>query len=140
MPLDRSNKIKIKNRTFSALPPGHISVQLFSNSGQVPLKDLTYRIVISVDRILKGNTDAEGVIEHEGVPQGEYEMTLEGHDKTIMVSALPTDISRHPIRLSGFMLFTDDQPEPEEAFEDYEAQEEIELNVVDDEDWEDLGA
>ncbi len=139
MPLDRSNKIKIKNRTFSALPPGHISVQLFSNSGQVPLKDLTYRIVISVDRILEGNTDAEGVIEHESVPQGEYEMTLEGHDETVMVPSLPTDISRHPIRVSGFMLFSDDQPEPEEAFEDYEAQEEIELNVVDDEDWEDLG-
>lgn len=138
MPLDRANRIKIKNRTFSALPPGHISVQLFSNSGKVPLKETGYRIGISSDRILEGQTDEEGVIEHDNVPQGEYEMTLADHDETVMVPALPNDVSRHPIRVSGFMLYTDDEPEPEEAFDDYEVQEEVELNVIDEDDWEDL--
>jgi hypothetical protein len=139
MPLDRSNRVKIKNRSFSALPPGHISVQLFSNSGQVPLKELGYRIMVSVDRILEGQTDPDGVVEHDNVPQGEYEMTLEGHDETVMIPALPNEVSRHPIRVSGYMLYTDNEPEPEESFDDYEAQEEVDLNAVDEEDWEDMG-
>lgn len=139
MPLDRSNKVKIKNRSFSALPPGHISVQLFSNSGQVPLKELGYRIMISVDRILEGQTDPEGLIEHDNVPQGEYEMTLEGHDETVMIPALSKDISRFAVRVPRFILFTDEEPEPDEAFFDYESADEIELNApIDEEGWEDL--
>ncbi len=138
MEAEKSDKIKLKTRSFVSSPPGHISLLLRSNSGLVPLANLSYRIHVGRYRVLEGTTDKEGYVSHESIPPGDYRMKLKGFDKEIIVPSLSSDIERYPFRVSGYMLFEDDAPEDEESFPDFESAEEISLNEIDEEGWEDL--
>ncbi|MFH1686345.1 MAG: hypothetical protein ABIE70_02345 [bacterium] len=140
MPRETSENRKIKTRNFVALPPGHISVQLFSNSGQVPLADLGYRITISPERILKGTTSGEGVIEHDNVPLGEYPLKLDDSELNTMIPAVPKDEKRYPVRVIGYMLFVDDEQMADDDYDDWDDIDEMDLNSVDGDGWEDLGS
>jgi hypothetical protein len=134
MPVERSDRAKRQSRTFVVLP-GHISVILLSNSGLVPLANLHYRLHLESDRVVEGTTDNDGFISQPDVPQGDYRIELEGSSTRYSISSLPTDVTRHPIRLP-YMLFQDDATD--ESLPEYEDSEEIELSNVDEEDWEDL--
>ena len=134
MPGERSDRVKQHSRSFVVVP-GHISVILLSNSGLVPLANLHYRLHLGADRVVDGTTDQDGFIAHADVPQGDYRIELEGSSTRYSIPSLPTDVTRHPIRLP-YMLFQDDATD--ESLPEYEDSEEIELSNVDEEDWEDL--
>ena len=138
MPDTRSEHIKIKARTFVALPPGHLSLILLSNSGQVPLSEVSYRIRISPGNVIDGTTDTDGKLQHDNIPLGEYQMSVEGVKQPIYVEATPTDITDCPVHVSGYMLFTDDDPPDDSEFPDDDEEGEIILNEIDEEGWEDI--
>ena len=140
MPQIRSENARIKRRVFSAVPPGHISLQLLSNSGRVPLKNAEFQIIIAPDRLESGTADDEGLIQIDNVPIGEYRMRLEGFSEQVVVPSSATDVERQPFRVPGYVLFRDPDAEGDDdgdTQEDTDTQEEIELTVVDNEDWED---
>ncbi|HWR84084.1 MAG TPA: hypothetical protein VN285_12355 [Candidatus Deferrimicrobium sp.] len=132
---ERSETVKRRERTFVALP-GHISVLLLSNSGLVPLSNLTYRIHVSSDRILEGTTDRDGLISHPDVPVGEYRTELQGMSGEVTIPSTPVEIERYPLRVAGYMLFADDTPE--ESLPNIDENQDISLGQVEEEDWEDL--
>jgi len=134
----RADHGKVKSRTFVALPPGHLSLILLSNSGQVPLAEVNYRIRLSPGNVIDGTTDAEGKVQHDDIALGEYELSVEGPSSTVHVAATPTDISDNPVRVTGYMLFTDEDPPDDNDFPDVEDQDEIILNEIDEEGWEDM--
>lgn len=138
MPDQRSEDIKVKSRTFIALPPGHLSLILLSNSGQVPLAEVSYRIRLSPGSVIDGTTDTEGKLQHDNIPLGEYEMLVDGADESIYVEATPTDITDSPVRVSGFMLFTEEEEIDEDDLPTDEDPEEFILNDIDEEGWEDM--
>jgi hypothetical protein len=135
MPVERSDRVKQHSRTFVVLP-GHISVILLSNSGLVPLADLSYRLHLGSDRVIEGTTDGDGFLSHADVPVGDYRMELEGYRSEFTVPSMPTDVERYPLRVPGYMLFTDDTPE--ESLPEYEESEELDLNDIDEAEWDDL--
>jgi hypothetical protein len=118
----KPDNTKVKKRTFRTAAPGHISVELYSNSGFAPLKNLKYRIRVSRDRILEGTTDDKGYIHHDNVPIGEYPMELEGYDGSVKIPSLPIGVDREPIRVPGYMLFHEDsrcdEPEDDSDYDD----------------------
>ncbi|MFQ6008383.1 MAG: hypothetical protein ACE5K8_05450 [Candidatus Zixiibacteriota bacterium] len=135
MVTEKSDNVKRKTRTFVSLP-GHISVILLSNSGLVPLANLGYRLHLGPDRVVDGTTDHDGLVSQADVPQGDYRIELEGSTSEFFIPSLPTDVTRHPVRLP-YMLFQD--ATPEESLPEYEEEEEIELTPEsDNEGWEDL--
>lgn len=134
---ERAERIKRQTRSFVALP-GHISVVLLSNSGQVPLANLSYRIHITPDRVLEGRTAQDGLVSHENVPLGEYRLELEGFEGEAWVPSLPVETERYPLRIPGYFLFVDEEDISEEDFPEYEDEEELDLNAVDEGGWEEL--
>jgi hypothetical protein len=113
---------KIKKRIFRTAAAGHISIELYSNSGFAPLKNLKYRIHIGSDHVLEGTTDDQGSVQHDNVPVGEYSMELEGYEGHIKIHSLPEGIDREPVRVPGYMLFHEDpeysEPEDETDYDD----------------------
>jgi len=87
----------------------HISVLLRSNSGAVPLADLAYKIF--ADRVLEGKTDKDGLIQHDSVPPGDYELELDGKKVTTLVPTLPRRFSRRTLRIDDFFLLDDSDPD-----------------------------
>jgi len=118
----KSDNAKVKKRTFRTAAAGHISVELYSNSGFAPLKNLKYRIIVSRDRVLEGTTDDQGHVHHDSVPIGEYSMELEGYDGSFKIPSLPIGVDREPIRVPGYMLFQEDsrcnEPEDDSDYDD----------------------
>jgi len=138
MPDQRSNDLKIKSRTFIALPAGHLSLILLSNSGQVPLAEVAYRIRLSPGSVIDGTTDADGKLQHDNIPLGQYQMLVDGAPDPIYVEATPNDISDCPVRVSGYMLFAEDDDTDVDDLPTEEDPEEFILNDIDDEGWEDV--
>jgi hypothetical protein len=99
----------------------HISVLLRSNSGAVPLVNLSYRIRIDDDKVLEGKTDEDGLIQHPDVPPGDYPLELGGKKVDTLVHTLPEHIERCPLRIPDYLLFDDpngelpDGSEPDEV-------------------------
>lgn len=87
----------------------HISVLLRSNSGAVPLADVEYSVTLEDGRVLKGKTDKEGLIQHEDVPPGDYELELKGEKAEALVPTLPRHLERRTLRIPNLFLF-DEQP------------------------------
>jgi hypothetical protein len=84
----------------------HISLLLRSNSGCVPLANRKYKIKISPERTLEGTTDAQGLVQHDDIPAGDYELEIEKH-KTF-VPATPVFRSRREHQVEGFFLLDDE--------------------------------
>jgi hypothetical protein len=84
----------------------HISLLLRSNSGCVPLANLKYKITITPERVLNGTTDADGLVEHEDIPPGDYLMEI-GNHKTF-VPATPVFRSRREHQVEDFFLLDDE--------------------------------
>lgn len=129
--------LKRKVRTFSPVPPGHISVVLLSNSGRVPLANVKYRIRISPDCTLSGSTDAAGAIAHSPVPQGAHAMELEGMEGDILVPALPPDITNYELRVAGYMLGGDDPEIDDPPIDEWEDEIVVCSGEMEDDGWED---
>jgi hypothetical protein len=91
------------------LSGSHISVLLRSNSGAVPLTEIPYRIILEDGLPLEGKTGTEGLIQHEDVPPGDYELELKGEKVEVLVPTLPKHMDRRTLRVPNFFLF-DDQP------------------------------
>ncbi len=87
----------------------HISVLLRSNSGAVPLANLPYRIF--ADRVLEGKTDEHGLIQHDSVPPGDYELELDGRKRKTLVPTLPRHFGKRTLRIDDFFLFEDREPD-----------------------------
>src|ERR1700722_655356 len=83
----------------------HISVLLRSNSGAVPLANLSYRIRIDDDQVLEGQTDKDGLIQHPVVPPGDYPLELNGVTVDTLVNTLPEHLERCPLRIPDYLLF-----------------------------------
>ena len=127
----KSDNAKVKKRTFRTAAAGHISVELYSNSGFAPLKNLKYHIRVSRDCVLEGTTDDKGYVHHDSVPIGEYPMELEGYDGSVNIPSLPSGVDREPIRVPGYMLFHEDS-QYNEPMDDSDYDDEILLGDLDD--------
>lgn len=112
----RSDYLKQKEREFYVLPPGHISVVLVSNSGNVPLADTKVLVVTAKDR-LEGTTDKDGYVAFERVPIGEYKMLLPDLEATVVVPSVPTDVEKLPVCVAGFELFGKEPKVPSDVEE-----------------------
>ncbi len=100
----RSERVMRQSREFFAPPPCHVSVQLRSNSGQVPLTDIPYHLRVSELRSEEGTTDSEGCLVVENVPPGDYVLELPDKEFELLVSAIPTTVDRTVVRVAGYML------------------------------------
>jgi hypothetical protein len=87
----------------------HISVLLRSNSGAVPLAGLPYKIF--ADRVLEGTTDKDGLIQHDSVPPGDYELELDGKKVKTLVPTLPRQFGKRTLRIDDFFLLHDQDPD-----------------------------
>jgi len=104
-----NDRQRTKNRLALCRPrPTHISVLLRSNSGAVPIANRSYRILVG-DRVLEGTTDENGLIAHPGVPPGDYPMFVDGCEEQILVSTLPTCVTRSPVRGPGLFLYAEEE-------------------------------
>ncbi len=52
--------------------------------------------------------------------------------------SLPVETERYPLRIPGYFLFVDEEDISEEDFPEYEDEEELDLNAVDEGGWEEL--
>jgi len=116
----------------------HISAILRSNSGAVPLGNLTYRVILPEGEVREGASDEEGFFEEAEVPPGDYPMEIEGLSARFLVPTTPVHIRRRPLRVPGYFLM----PCEEGAFEDDTLAEgeppEDEAAMQDEAEWEDL--
>jgi hypothetical protein len=87
------------------LAGSHISVLLRSNSGAVPLANLKYSVALEDGRALEGTTDKDGLIQHDDVPPGDYELTLDGKKADVLLPTLPRYIERRTTRVPNHFLF-----------------------------------
>ena len=94
------------------LTGAHISVMLRSNSGAVPIASAKCRVFLDDGRVLEGQTDADGFIQHEDVPPGDYELEVNGKKVGPLVPTIPKHLDRRILRLPEFFLF-DDHPSSE---------------------------
>lgn len=85
--------------------PGHISLLLRSNSGAVPLQNLSYRIRISESRILEGKTDEDGLVSHPDIPFGDYPLEIEGLEGSVLIPAISQQHLRRLTRIPGYYLY-----------------------------------
>ncbi|MBD3257309.1 hypothetical protein GF377_02660 [candidate division GN15 bacterium] len=102
--LAKSGVAALKKRVFSSPQPCHISLQLLSNSGQVTLADFSYEIQVSGSRTEKGKTDDEGCLTIDRVPPGDYPLRVAFGEKTVLVPAVPVDVTHMPIRVPGVLM------------------------------------
>jgi len=129
--------LKRRVRTFSPVPPGHISVVLLSNSGRVPLAGVKYRIKVSPDCTLSGTTSTAGLISHSPVPQGTYGMEVEGVAGEVLVPAFPREVTDYELPVAGYMLSGEDPEIDDPAIEAWEEEIAICSGEMEEEGWED---
>lgn len=116
----------------------HISLLLRSNSGAVPLANKSYRIHLPNNCVVEGRTDENGLIEHQNVPPGDYQLDIEGSFSTVIPST-PPHITRSIIRIPDYMLFQEESYEDENQLStDEESGQEIVIRDLDQEGWEDV--
>lgn len=78
-----------------------IEHQLRSNSGSVAIANLDYSLDVA-GRVLTGKTDAQGLIKHERLPSGDFELVIKG--KKTLLGTLPPDSDPIVHVFHGFML------------------------------------
>ena len=100
----------------------HISVLLRSNSGAMPLANMPYKIQIGEARVLQGKTDKDGLIEHDHIPPGDYELELNGQRTSALVPTLPLHLEKRSLRVAEFFLFDDG---PSTALTDVDGNEDL---------------
>ncbi len=100
----RSERVMRQSREFFAPPPCHISVQLRSNSGQVPLAEIQFYLRVSELRSEEGTTDSEGCLTVGNVPPGDYVLELPDKGFELLVSAIPATVDRTVVRVAGYMF------------------------------------
>lgn len=142
--VSRTDRRRMSHNVLALRRPklAHISVLLRSNSGAVPLANVSYTIYTKAGRELRGKTDEDGLVYHSNVPPGDYQMEIEGFEHRVEVPTLPTHIDRRPLRVPDFLLFPE---EDQYADEDLLVEEEDEVDVQpmgtldeNDDEWEDV--
>ena len=73
----------------------------------MPLADLPYKIQIGEARVLQGKTDKDGLIDHDHIPPGDYELELNGRKTSTLVPTSPNHLEKRSLRVGEFFLFDD---------------------------------
>jgi len=83
-----------------------VSLLLRSNSGNVALANLPYKLQLENGAALEGTTDKDGFLEHLGVPAGDHILVV-GSFKSI-VGATPPDCVRRLHMMVGYVLISEE--------------------------------
>jgi outer membrane protein OmpA-like peptidoglycan-associated protein len=83
-----------------------VSVILLSNSANVVLANRPYQLRIDNGPTLEGATDAEGFLEHTGIPAGDHTLVVDGFESR--VGATPPSCQRRPHMVAGYVLVEED--------------------------------
>jgi hypothetical protein len=116
----------------------HISTILRSNSGAVPLGNLSYRVFLPGGEVREGTSDEDGFLEEADLPPGDYPMEIEGLTDRFVVPTTPVHIRRRPIRVPGYFLMPSEESTSEDGPSDHDTSCEDEAVVQDEAEWESL--
>ncbi len=83
-----------------------VSLVLVSNSGNVVLSNRKYELRIENGPVLQGKTDADGFLEHTGLPAGDHTLVVDGCESR--VGATPPDCTRRRHMMAGYVLIAGD--------------------------------
>ena len=118
--LKTGKEYKIKVKTTM----GKIYAQLFDETCTEPLKEVDYQGKGPYNTEIKGKTDINGIIKHNNIPIGVYEIKIKDEDDEFTVK-IPTvdheEKEAQPIIINNYQLseeFNDDDLEDEDINKD----------------------
>jgi len=98
---DRITKASPVEREGELRRTSHISVELRSNSGSIPLARRPIKLHLGEARVLHASTDDRGALHVADVPAGEY--LLEIDDVNVFVTTLPPEMPAQIARVADYM-------------------------------------